>query len=84
MQRLFVALVIGAFSLGTAAQPDVGSPSKSTSHDLSAIGKTFDNYSKDFRAMEQPLGHGDELLALESLDQVATTAEDRVSAGSLK
>jgi hypothetical protein len=51
------------------------------SHDLSALEKTFSTYSKDFQALEGPL-RGDELLEVEFLDDVATTAEDRLHAAN--
>jgi hypothetical protein len=48
-------------------------------HALGPKVKMFNNYSKDFEAMEQPL-HGEELQVVEFLEQVAKTAEDRLYA----
>ncbi len=50
-------------------------------HDLGVQLKTFSNYSKDFRALEDSL-HGEDLQAVQFLDGVATTAEDRLDAAS--
>lgn len=49
-------------------------------HALGPQVKLFNNYSKDFEAMEEPLHHGEELEVLEFLDQAAKTAEDRLYA----
>ena len=57
------------------------SQSQSNPHDLSARVTAFGNYVKDFRAMEKPL-QGEELEVLRFLDQVATTAEDRLGAAN--
>lgn len=47
---LFVAAM---FLIGTSIGQDVEHRAKPNTHDLSALGKTFDNYAKDFRAMEK-------------------------------
>ncbi len=49
-------------------------------HALGPQVKLFNNYSKDFEAMEEPLHHGEELEVLQFLDQAAKTAEDRLYA----
>ena len=51
----------------------------SPQQDLGSQVKTFSNYSKDFRALEDSL-HGEDLQAVQFLDSVATTAEDRIHA----
>jgi hypothetical protein len=58
-----------------------GQDANTPSHDLDSVMKIFSNYSKDFRAVEQPL-HGDELSEVEFLDGVASTAEDRLFAAN--
>jgi hypothetical protein len=50
-------------------------------HDLSAQQAVFSSHSKDFRALEEPL-HGQEWEVVEFLDNVATTAEDRLDAAN--
>jgi hypothetical protein len=47
--------------------------------DLSPQVRIFSNYSKDFRALEDSL-HGEDLQAVQFLDSVSTTAEDRLHA----
>ena len=48
-------------------------------HDLSSQIKAFANYSKDFRAMQEPL-KGQDWEVMLDLDHTATTAEDRLYA----
>jgi hypothetical protein len=52
-----------------------------SSRNLSALEKTFANYSKDFRALEKDQ-QGVEFWEIEFLDGVAATAEDRLHAAS--
>jgi hypothetical protein len=59
----------------------VTSHSPPNPHDLSSQVKAFDDYSKDFRAMQQP-AQGEALQLLFFLDQVATTAQDRLYAAN--
>jgi hypothetical protein len=77
MQRLLVALVVfGALPFG--APQDAGNVQPQPNpHDLIAQAKVFGNYSKDFKAMEQP-SHGEEFELLMFFDTVAKTAEDRL------
>jgi hypothetical protein len=49
-------------------------------HALGPQVKLFNNYSKDFEAMEEPLHHGEELEVVQFLNQAAKTAEDRLYA----
>lgn len=77
-KRLLIALVLlGAFSFVTPLDT-ADSRAQANPNDLTAQVTAFENYSKDFTAMEQPLKHGEELQILQFLDQVARTAEDRL------
>ena len=49
-------------------------------HALGPQVKLFNNYSKDFEAMEEPLRRGEELEVVQFLNQAAKTAEDRLYA----
>jgi hypothetical protein len=57
------------------------SRSQSKPHELKPQMTSFGNYSKDFREMQKAL-HGEELQVVEFLDEVATTAEDRLYAAN--
>lgn len=80
MQKLAVTLVV--FLLSTCVGQDVERHSEPNAHDLSAISTAFDNYGRDFGAMERPLSPGNDLAALEFLQQVAMTSEDRIFAAN--
>ena len=80
MQKLAATFVL--FLLSTSVGQDVQHSDDSSVHDLSAMGTAFDNFAKDFRAMGQPLSPGNELAALQFLEQVAMTSEDRLFAAN--
>jgi hypothetical protein len=67
-----VAIVLFPALLGKAQSSD---------HDLSPQIKVFENYNKDFKAMEQPL-KGQDLEILFDLDHTALAAEDRLYAAN--
>lgn len=64
-----------------AASPVLRGRPQSNPHDLSSQIEVFQNYSKDFRAMEQSL-KGEDLEVLFDLDHTATAAEDRLYAAN--
>jgi hypothetical protein len=73
-------VVLTAFAILVAISfPVLIGKAQSSNHDLSPLIKSFENYTKDFRAMEQPL-KGQDLEVLFDLDHTATTAEDRLYA----
>lgn len=64
-----------------AVSPVLLGQAQPNQHDLSEQIKTFENYSKDFRAMQEPL-KGQDLEVLFDLDHTATTEEDRLYAAN--
>ncbi len=80
-RAVFATLILGASLLAAFPKRLGGQAGALPSHDLSALEEAFSSYSKDFRALEAPL-HGDELQEVEFLDEVATTAEDRLHAAN--
>jgi hypothetical protein len=73
------AAVVGVISLATFPKKISGQSGDSSQRNLDTQVKTFSNYSKDLRALEDSL-HGEDLQAVEFLDATATRAEDRLDA----
>jgi len=81
MRRQIILLVAVVFlMLRPTGSQVAGSHPFPKLHALGPQVKLFNNYSKDFEAMEQPLHRGEELEVLEFFDQAAKTAEDRLYA----
>jgi hypothetical protein len=75
-------IVLTAFAIMVVVSSSaVMGKAQSSNHDLSPQIKSFENYSKDFKAMEQPL-KGQDLEVLFDLDHTATTAGDRLYAAN--
>ena len=74
-----VASILGGLLLAALSNLPGAQAADSSQHDLSSQVSIFSNYSKDFRALEDSL-HGEDLQAVQFLDSVATTAEDRLHA----
>src|SRR5260370_590156 len=74
-----VASILGGLLLAALSNLPGVQAADSSHHDLGTQVGIFSNYSKDFRALEDSL-HGEDLQAVQFLDSVATTAEDRLHA----
>src|SRR5271157_5063015 len=74
-----VAVILGGLALAALSNLPGVHAANSPQHDLGSQVKVFSNYSEDFRALEDSL-HGEDLQAVQFLDSVATTAEDRLHA----
>jgi hypothetical protein len=77
-----LSVALAVLGVLIAMSPVLLGQAEPNQHDLSSQIKTFANYSKDFRAMQEPLKGQQDLEVLFDLDHTATSAEERMYAAN--